>query len=105
MNKESALEYAQKWVKQQKLSELTPDEVWEVLEALSFNLKGQNSDHTTVRWYHHSLLRNEVYFKFGIIALSVGHGKGKKTVIRIDSIKKLQRALELYLEELNEKKY
>jgi hypothetical protein len=104
LNKESALEYARKWVVQSKLSELEPQEVWEVLEALSFESKGSNSNHTTVRWFHKSLLRNEVYFKFGIIALSVGHSKGQKTVIRIDSIKKLQRALELYFEEQSEKK-
>jgi hypothetical protein len=103
LNKESALECARKWVNQSKLSELEPDKVWEVLEALSFISKGRNSSHTTYRWFHKSLLHNEVYFKYGFLSLSVGHGKGKQTVIRIDSIKKLQTALELYLEGTHEK--
>lgn len=99
MNKSKAISIARKWAFQKPIpKELNPKKVWEVMEALEFELKGKNSDHTTFRWYHELLLSNKDYFMFGIISISVGHAKGKKIVVRIGSIKNLIRSLKIYLE-------
>ena len=98
MNKSKATAIAEKWAFQKPMpKELLPKEVQDVLEALGFELKGKNSDHTTFRWYHKRLFFDEIYFRFGIISISVGHAKGKKIVVRIGSIKNLIRALKIYL--------
>lgn len=102
MNKKKALEQAQSWVNQKPMPQaLEPAEVWSVLEGLGFALKGKNSNHTTYRWYHKYLLKNESYFQFGIVSISVGHSKGQKSVIRVDSTKKFINALIIYLESEN----
>ena len=104
MNTDKAKELAKKWIKQRPMpQELSPAEVWEVLAGLGFEPKGKNSDHTTFRWKHNHLLNDETLFKFGIISISVGHSQGHKTVIRVDSIKKLIRALNIYFEHENKK--
>lgn len=103
MNKNKAKSQACNWVNQKPMpKELQPSDVWAVLESLDFELKGKNSDHTTYKWYHKYLLEDESYFKFGIVSISVGHSKGKKSVIRIGSIKYLIHALQIYLENEND---
>lgn len=103
MNQTKALEKAEIWINQKPSPpELIPKDVWDVLEGLGFELKGKSSDHTTFIWFHKHLLINEPYFKFGIVSLSVGHAQGKKTVIRVDSVKKIINALNTFIE--NEKK-
>ena len=102
MTNDKAVETAKKWLKQRPMpQELTPTDVWDVLSGLGFELKGKNSDHTTFRWKHDRLLKDEQYFKFGILSVSVGHAKGQKKVVRVDSIKKLIRALNIYFENEN----
>lgn len=99
MNKSKAEIQANIWLNQKPMpQELDPDIVWDVLESLGFESKGKNSDHTTIRWSHKSLLNNESYFKFGIVSLSVGHSKGQKKVLRVDSVKKLINSLTTYFE-------
>jgi len=103
LNKTKALEQAEIWINQKPSPpELIPKDVWDVLEGLGFKSEGKNSKHTTFRWSHKHLLTNEPYFKFGIVSLSVCHGKGKKNIILVDSVKKLINALNTYIE--NEKK-
>lgn len=102
MTKEKALELAKKWIIQRPMpKELNPSDVWDVLSSLGFESKGKNSDHTTFRWKHTYLLKDEPYFKFGILSVSLGHSHGQKTVVRVDSIKKLIRALNIYFENEN----
>ncbi|MHB9014014.1 MAG: hypothetical protein ACYC49_17520 [Ignavibacteriaceae bacterium] len=102
MTNDKAVETAKKWLKQRPMpQELTPTDVWDVLSGLGFESKGKNSDHTTFRWQHVHLLKDEQYFKFGILSVSVGHAQGQKKVVRVDSIKKLIRALNIYFENEN----
>jgi hypothetical protein len=98
LNKKAAREKIKDWLEFPKPSELDPVEVWAVLEAIGFKFLGKNSNHTTYRWNHISLQRNSTQFKYGNIGISVGHSKSKKTVIRIDSVKKLLTALQLFIE-------
>jgi hypothetical protein len=105
MNYSNAVDLINRWLNQKSFpKELEPFVVWDVLASLDFRLKGKNSSHTTYRYYHECLLKNESYFKYGIISISVGHSKGSKTVIRIDSVRKLMLAFSLYMEWENEKK-
>ncbi len=67
-------------------------------------MKGKNSDHTTYRWYHKYLLADSDYFRYGIISISIGHAKGKGTVIREGSVSKLIYALRLYIKEFENEK-
>lgn len=98
MNPDKALKNAQKWLDQNPMpQELGKDEVFAVLLGLGFELWGKTSDHTTFRWHHPCLDGEFNYFPSGTLPLSVGHGKGKKTVTRIGSVRKLIRALNLYI--------
>jgi hypothetical protein len=107
LNKKAAVEQAQKWIDQlPSPKELDPDDVSGVLEALGFEFKGKNANHTTYRWFHVSLNQKDGIFKFGIVSISIGHSKKSKKVVRIDSVSKLLDALELYIKwnQKNEKR-
>ncbi len=99
MNKSKAIEQARIWINQKPMpQEINPGAVWKVLGAIGFELKGKSSDHTTFRWYHKNLLNDELHFKYGLLSLSVGHKKNQKSVLRVESVKKLINALKLYLD-------
>lgn len=102
MNKKKALERAKEIVSQKPSpKELDPKEVDSILLALEFEDRGKNSNHTTYRYYHPSLENEGALFLYGNLKVSVGHSKKFKSVVRIDSVRKIIKALEILLESEN----
>lgn len=99
LNKKKALKRAREIVSQKPSpKELDPNEVDSILLALEFEDRGKKSDHTTYRYYHRALEKEEVLFLYGNLKVSIGHSKGSKSVVRIDSVRKIIKALEIILE-------
>lgn len=102
LNKNKALERAKEIVSQKSSpKELDPKEVDSILLALEFEDRGKNSNHTTYRYYHHALENEGALFLYGNLKVSVGHSKKSKSVVRIDSVRKIIKALEIILESEN----
>ncbi len=100
MNKKKAESIARGWLNQKpKPKELSFSLVREVLAGLNFKEVGGHSGHSAYRLRHPCLRLDSDYFQFEIIKIAAGSKTGAKKVIRIDGVKRVLRALQLYFED------